>query len=269
MIMTMRQTLCAIAVWVITVAAQAQTDLYIGARGGLNIPKLTASGDNPMSKGYSSRLAGNGGIFAEFRFSELFSLQPMIEYTQQGGLRKGMQAIPAAMLPGELGQIPSMVGEKYLYANFKSETTFDYLMVPVLAKFGWNLSDRRFRVYVSGGPFVSFLLGAHQSTSGTSTLYVDPAGDMSLDYLLGSLSGVPAQGEVPMDDERSITDEVYRVNYGVSANVGLSYEVAERHHLLLEVGGNYGFHKLQKSAEIGENRIGAGTVVVGYAFKLK
>ena len=250
-------------------SVQAQTDIYIGVRGGLNIPKLTASGDNPMSKGYSSRLAGNGGIFVEFQFNELFSIRPMVEYTQQGGLRKGMQAIPAAMLPAEMQSIPAMVGEKFMYADFKSETTFDYIMIPVLANFGWNLKNIPARVHVNAGPFVSFLLDAKQVTSGSSLMYVDPAGDMTMDYLLGTLMGVPPQRALPMANERNIKDEVNPVNFGVSANVGISYEVAPRHNILLEVGGNYGFRELQKSAENGENRIGAATVVVGYAFKLK
>lgn len=247
---------------------KAQSDIFIGARGGLNIPKLTASGDNPMSKGYSSRLAGNGGIFAEFRFTELFSLQPMIEFTQQGGKRKGMQAIPTAMMPEQMQQIPAMFNEQYLYADFKSETTFDYIMIPILAKFGYNLNNTPIRLYVNVGPFASFLLGAKQITKGNSFLYVDPTGDTTIDYL-GTLTGAPAMGEVSMDENRSITDEVNRVNYGVSANIGVSYEITPRHNILLEVGGNYGFRKLQKSAENGENRIGAATFVVGYAYKLK
>ncbi|MCD7899049.1 MAG: PorT family protein [Bacteroides sp.] len=250
-------------------AVQAQKDIYLGVRGGLNIPKLTASGDNPMSKGYSSQLSGNSGIFAEFRLNELFSLQPMVEYTRQGGSRDGMQAIPAALMPGDAQQVPAMVGEKYLYADFKSETSFDYIMVPVLAKFGWNLKNTPVRVFVSGGPFVSFLLKAKQKASGNSHLYVDPAGDMTMDYLLGSLTGAAAQGEISMKADRTITDEVQRVNYGVSANIGASYAIAPRHNLLLEVGANYGFRKLQKSSENGQNRIGALTVTVGYAYKLK
>ena len=250
-------------------AIQAQKDIYIGVRGGLNIPKLTASGENPMSKGYSSRLAGNGGIFAEIRFSELFSIRPMVEYSQQGGLRDGLQAIPVAMLPEEMHSIPAMVGEKYMYADFKSETSFDYLMIPILANFGWNLNNMPARVYVNAGPFVSFLLDANQKTSGSSLMYVDPAGDMTMDYLLGTLAGVPPQGMIPMDAKRKIKNEVFPVNYGVSANIGISYELAPLHNVLLEVGGNYGFRKLQKSVEIGENRIGAATVVVGYAYKLK
>ena len=250
-------------------AMQAQTDIFIGVRGGLNIPKLTASGENPMSKGYSSRLAGNGGIFAEIQFSELFSIRPMIEYTQQGGLRDGLQAIPVAMLPEEMHSIPAMVGEKFLYADFKSETTFDYIMIPVLANFGWNLSNVPARVYVNAGPFASFLLNANQKTSGSSFMYVDPAGDMTMDYLLGTLAGVPPQGMLPMDNKRDITDEVNSINFGVSANLGISYKLTPLHSILFEVGGNYGFRKLQKSIENGENRIGAATVVVGYSYKIK
>ena len=248
---------------------QAQGDIYIGVRGGLNIPKLTASGDNPMSKGYSSRLAGNGGIFAEIQFSELFSLRPMVEFTQQGGKRDGIQAIPIAMLPANAQSVPAMVGEKFLYADFKSETTFNYIMIPILANFGRNLSNIPARVYFNAGPFVSFLLNAKQETNGSSHLYVDPAGDMTMDYLLGTLAGMPAQGEISMTDKRAITNEVNKVNYGVSANIGISYEIAPKHNILFEVGGNFGFRELQISPENGENRIGAVTVVVGYALKLR
>lgn len=264
----MKKITCVAALLLMSCAMQAQKEIYIGVRGGLNIPKLTASGDNPMSKGYSSRLAGNGGIFAEFRFNELFSLQPMIEYTQQGGKRKGMQAIPMAMMPTEMQQVLAMVDEKFMYADFKSETKFDYIMVPLLAKFGWDLKNTPFRLYVDAGPFVSFLLGAKQITHGSSLLYADPAGDMTIDYLLGSLAGTPAQGEVDLHNNRNIIDDVYRINYGVSVNVGASYRVAPRHYLIVEVGGNYSFRKLQKSGANGENRIGAATVVVGYAYKL-
>ena len=195
-----------------TYAVQAQTEIYIGARGGLNIPKLTASGDNPMSKGYSSLLAGNGGIFAEFRFNELFSFQPMVEYTRQGGVRKGLQAIPTAMMPEDAKKVPAMVGEEYLYADFKSETTFDYIMVPLLAKFGWDLPSVPVRVFVSGGPFVSFLLGANQTATGRSRMYVDPAGDMTMDYLLESLQGITPKNEVSMDADRNITDDLNSKN---------------------------------------------------------
>lgn len=277
-------------------AVQAQKEIYFGARGGLNIPKLTASGDNPMSKGYSSRLAGNGGIFAEFRFTDMFSIQPMIEYTQQGGKRDGMQAIPTAMMPKKLSELIPAEYHPYivaagagdvltadlLYADFKSETKFDYLMIPVLAKFGWKLNNSPIRLYVDAGPFVSFLLGAKQVTKGNSFLYLEgnrklsevfapfiaAAESMGIDA--GSLQQLQGMlSSQSMSADRNIKDNVYKVNYGVSANIGLSYEIAPRHNLLFEVGGNYGFRKMQKSSANGQNRIGAGTVIVGYAYRLK
>lgn len=255
---------------IISLSASAQLGISFGARAGLNIPKLSASGDNPMSKGYESRLAGNAGIFAEFHFNDLFSIQPMIEYTQQGGKRNGMQAIPARMLPPELLQQGGQLGLDYLYADFKSETKFNYLMIPVLAKFGWKLGqDSPFRVHVSAGPYISFLLSARQVTHGNSYIYVDPAGDMTLDYLLTSLAGAEPIGSRDMTIDREIKGEMNSINYGVSANGGLSYEINPKNSLIFEVGGNYGFRVLQKDSQNGENRIGAVTVTLGYAYRFR
>lgn len=251
--------------------AAAQVGVSIGATGGLNIPKLSAFGDNPMSKGYKSKLAGHAGVFAEIHFSDLFSLQPKVEYTQLGGRRNGMQAIPAEMLPAELTSLQAGFGLEYLYADFKSKTSFDYLMIPVLAKLGWDLGKRSpFRVHVGIGPFVSFLLSAKQVTEGRSYLYVDAGGDMTLDYLVNTLVSNQIQiGEKDMSVDRDIKDEVRSTNYGIAGNLGLSYSIAERHSVFLEGGANYGLVKLQKDAKNGENRIGAATVTLGYAYRIK
>lgn len=266
----MKKVILVLTSVMISIGASAQLGISFGARAGLNIPKLTASGDNPMSKGYESRLAGNGGIFAEFHINEMFSIQPSVEYTQQGGKRNGMQAIPARMMPPEFAQLGSKFGFNYLYADFKSETKFNYLMVPVLAKFGWQLQEQSpFRVHVSAGPFVSFLMSAKQVTKGASYLYTDARGDMKLDYILTTLAGMDPIGEKNMDADRKIKDEMKSVNYGVSANVGLSYALNAKNSLIFEVGGNYGFAKLQKDAQNGENRIGAATITLGYAYKFK
>ncbi len=69
------------------------------------------------------------GVFAEFRMSDLFSIEPMVEYSSQGGKKNGLQAFPvppdlAAMFPP--GQVPT-----YLYANFNSEAKINYLMIPI------------------------------------------------------------------------------------------------------------------------------------------
>ncbi|PVD50722.1 hypothetical protein DC498_18305 [Terrimonas sp.] len=69
----------------------------IGIRGGLTIPNLSSGSGadvNPLNEGYSSRLGAGFGIFADFKISKLFSLQPMLEYSQQGGKKNGFQAFP-------------------------------------------------------------------------------------------------------------------------------------------------------------------------------
>lgn len=242
-----------------SIGLYAQTSISIGAKAGLNIPKITAAGNNPMSKGYSSRLAGNAGIFGEFRFSELFAIEANVMYTQQGGKRDGMQAVPAAMIPQGV-DVPPGITIEYLYADFKSETKFNYIMVPIHAKFGWRMGAASpFRVDVGAGPFVSFLMSAKQITKGNSPIYFDQKGTM------------PVTPIIDMAKDRKITDEMRRVNFGVSAAASLSYDLdaAAKHRIFLEVGGNYGFVKLQRNATNGQNRIGAGTVALGYSMRIK
>ncbi|MGZ3833046.1 MAG: outer membrane beta-barrel protein, partial [Mucilaginibacter sp.] len=97
--------------------ANAQ-NFYLGVRGGISIPNLTAGGSNqnPLNTGYSSRLGPDAGAFAEFKFSNLFSLQPMIEYSSQGGKKNGMQAFPTpAQFAAFFDPRPAPT---YLYANY-------------------------------------------------------------------------------------------------------------------------------------------------------
>ncbi|MGL4368281.1 MAG: outer membrane beta-barrel protein, partial [Spirochaetota bacterium] len=145
-------------------------NITLGAKGGLSIPNLTAWGDsNPISDGYKSRLGADGGVYALHDFSELFAVSLGVEYCAQGGVKEGFQAFPVpdqykAFLPDQ----------EYLWADFKSEAKFDYLLIPLLARVSWApRSQPRFKVYVSAGPFAGFLLKARQITRGTSDIYLD------------------------------------------------------------------------------------------------
>ncbi len=224
----------------------------LGIRGGMSIPNLTAGSDQtPLSTGYSSRLGADGGIFAEFKFSNLFSLQPMIEYSDQGGKKDGVQAFP---LPAAYSAYSSLFPSGYLYANYNSVAKLNYLMLPVLAKFGWNLCSSRFRIYVDAGPFVSYLISAHQVTSGESLIYSSPSETQPLP--------APAQSFNATTD---IRDQLYTVNMGIEGNLGISYKLC-RGNIFIEGGGNYGFLNIQKNPQDGKNNTGAGTVAVGYEY---
>jgi len=214
----------------------------VGLRGGISIPNLTAAGtENPINSGYKSRLGSDLGIFGEYKVSELLSVQAMAEYSEQGGKKNGLQAITNPQPPPQ-----------YLYGTFNSEAKLNYFMVPILAKFGWNLKTSRFRIYVSGGPFVSFLLSAKQVTSGQSPLYLDPAG-------LQPIS--PTQS---FDGTQDIKSQLNSTNFGVEGNVGLMYRKGPN-NFFIEGGGNYGLLNIQKGTENGKNNTGAATLVVGYS----
>jgi hypothetical protein len=244
--------LCSIVCW----QASAQ-NFGIGIRGGLSIPNLSAgSGNqNPLNTGYSSRLGPDAGIFGEFKFSSLFSLQVMAEYSSQGGKKDGLQAFttpPQVSAEFSAGQSP-----QYLYANYNSTAKLNYLMLPVLAKFGWNFKGSPWRFYVDAGPFAGFLLTAKQVTSGESQFYTDPAGTQPL-----------PGGAQSFNNTEDIKNQLHTVDFGIEGNVGFSYQLGPG-NLFIEGGGNYGFLNIQKGTANGKNNTGAATVNLGYIYWFK
>jgi hypothetical protein len=205
-----------------------------------------------LNTGYKSRLGGDAAIFAEFRLTPVFSIQPMIEYSSQGGKKEGMQAFPT---PPEYAQMFPQGAPEYLYADFKSEAKLNYLLVPVLAKFGWGIHNAPLRIYVDAGPFAGFLLSAHQVLNGTSNIFMDPKGQQQL-----------TQTPQKFDSTKNIKDQLNTFNFGVSGNIGIAYQFANS-SIFLEGGGNYGFLNIQKGNANGKNHTGAGTVDVGYAYR--
>lgn len=250
----MKKTFYLSAVCILLYTTSFAQDLSLGFRGGISIPNLTAgSGNqNPLNTGYSSRLGPEAAVFAELWFSEVFSLQPMLEYSAQGGKKNGLQAFTT---PDEVkAMFPEGQAPQYLYANYNSEAKMNYLLLPVLAKTGWNFGKSPFRIYISAGPFVGLLLSAHQVTSGKSELYTDPGGQQPLPG--GSLS---------FDDNTNVRGSLHRVNAGVEGNLGLSYRLM-RGSIFIEGGGNYGFFNIQKYAVDGKNNTGAAMVALGYRY---
>jgi hypothetical protein len=232
-------------------------NLTLGVRGGLSIPNLTAGGNeqNPLNTGYSSRLGPDASLFAEFKFSDLFSMEPMVEYSSQGGKKDGLQAFPTPAQIAAGYQQQGQTAPTYLYANYKSQAKLNYLMVPILAKFGWNFAKASpWRIYVDAGPFVGFLLNAHQVTSGNSDFYADPAGTQALPY-----------GSQNFNANTSIKDQLHTVNAGVEGNVGLNYRIKSS-NIFIEGGGNYGFLNIQKGTANGKNETGAALAAIGYSY---
>jgi hypothetical protein len=235
--------------------AHAQ-NLALGIRGGISIPNLTAgSGNqNPLNTGYSSRLGPDVGVFAEFKFSNLFSIQPMVEYSSQGGKKDGMQAFTTPDQVAAGYQAQGATAPPYLYANYNSTAKLNYLMIPILAKFGWDFKNSPLRIYVDAGPFVGFLLSAHQITSGESPFYTDPSGQQAL-----------PGGAQSFNNNENIKDQLHTTNLGMEGNIGLNYKLGLS-NVFIEGGGNYGFLNIQKGTANGKNNTGAALAAVGYSY---
>ena len=228
----------------------------IGVRGGISIPNLSAGGSNqnPLNTGYSSRFGPDAGVYAEYAFSSLFSLQAMAQYSSQGGKKNGLQAFPT---PAELSaEFPAGQAPTYLYANFKSEAKINYLMIPLLGKFSFPFHHSPWKLYADAGPFVGFLLSAKQVTSGQSEFFLDPAGQQPL-----------PGGSQSLDNTQNIKSQLHGTNFGVEGNVGLQYRFG-RSAIFIEAGGNYGFVNIQKGTANGKNNTGAATGDIGYNFTL-
>ncbi|MGN6397966.1 MAG: porin family protein [Mucilaginibacter sp.] len=252
----MKKLITVLAVPFIFSLANGQ-NVAVGVRAGISIPNLTAgSGNkNPLNNGYGSRLGLDGAVFAAFKFSDVFSLRPMIEYSAQGGKKNGLQAFTT---PDELkGMFPAGQAPDYLYANYKSEARLNYLLLPVLGTAGWIIRNTRLRFYVSAGPFVGLLISAHQVTNGRSEFFTDPGGRQAL-----------PGGAQSFDNDSNVRNSLHRVNGGIEGNLGLTCPYG-RNNFFIEGGGNYGFFNIQKNAVDGKNNTGAAIVTLGYNYHLK
>jgi len=252
--------------------AYAQTKIdtprfALGIRGGISIPNLSGGGSssqNPLNTGYSSRTGLDAGIFAEFRFSGLFSLQPMLEYSAQGGKKDGLQAFPTPPALAAFFQQAGQTPPTYLYDNANSTAKINYLMLPILAKFGWDFS-KTIRFYVDAGPFLGYLVYAHQVITKSGGFDLKPDGSEPL-------SEFSPDAPKNIDSDTDIKDQLHDFNFGFEGNVGFAYKLFDGNreigYFFVEGGGDYGFLNIQKGTANGKNNIGAGTANIGYTFCL-
>jgi hypothetical protein len=230
--------------------------------------------------------------FTELQLNPTVSLRLGVEYSGLGGKKDGMQAMPTQRLITEMGNSIGMgVTEqqlaalytlasslpKYYYANVDNTAKLDYVMIPLMAQFGKNLGQSPWHVYVNAGPFASFLLSGKQVASATSKLYSDNSGTSTLwnylpaevkDFVKTEFSDIDKRlGEDVHFGTTNITGELKSSNFGVTGNLGIRYQ-CKRNYFFLEVGGNYGLIVIQDDISNGSNRIGATSVMIGYAFSL-
>jgi hypothetical protein len=227
--------------------------INIGIQGGLSVPNLSG-GNNEVSEGYTSRLAPNFGVTAEFGITNNFSIEPQINFDGQGGQRNGIQ--PVTNVPSSLPPLP---GGAYYYANFKNMSILNYIEIPVLAKYTFGLGG--FGLDVNAGPYVGFLLNATEKTSGSSQIYIDKTGTP---LTIGGFQ-VPAQS---FDANTDVTSSIHEVNFGIAGGIGIILPISGKASLSLDMRGLYGLRNVQKYAEDGTSHTGNLIISVGYSYRL-
>ncbi len=267
----MRKT-CTIFLFIgilVSVAAYSQTTKW-GIRGGVSIPNIESLDDNIYSKGYTSVTGYDFSVFGDFGITEKFSIKTDLGVIRKGGERSGMQPIPASLL-GDLAQM--LPPGQAVYANFNSEAVFTYIEIPVLAKYQWSLG-KKLGLYVNGGPYIDFMLNPTQVTSGTSSLYYDPTGNIPVQ--------IPANPQAPPQDwimvplppqdfnaETDISKDLATVDFGAMLGVGLAASIGKQSELFVDIRGAYGFIPLQKDTETyGSVHMGNVSFAVGYAYRI-
>jgi hypothetical protein len=227
--------------------------LQVGLKGGISVPEL--KGNNEQSKGYTSRLAVYAGILGDFPMTRILSVQPEINFSPQGGQRKGLQQIPADALSG----ITLPAGTN-LYANFKSTTILDYIEIPILAKFTFG---NKLKYNVCLGPHISFLVKAKTETSGTSLIYVDEGGTTPL---MKDGYTFPA---VSLDNTTDIKESIKNVNAGMQGGLGIQYLLGPG-SVFFEGRAIFGLVNIQTHPEMdGKNKTGSLAVAMGFKTTLK
>ena len=230
----------------------------IGLKGGFSATNLSAgsSSNNPLSSGYATVFGPDAGIFIEYKISDNISIQPVLEYSTQGGKKNGLQAFPTPEATKFF--FPPGTAPKYLYANFNNSVKITYFMVPVLLKLSWELEEGSpFKFHVAGGPFFGYLYQANSVSTGTSTVYSDSKG----------LNAVPVLPPQSFNTNTDLKPQLQKYNYGIEGNIGITakLDLISQNFVFLEIGGNYGLLNIQKIADNGKNNTGAAVISLGYS----
>jgi hypothetical protein len=222
---------------------------WFGVHGGLSIPDLSGGKGNAISTNYTSRLAGNFGIQADYAITQKFSIDVELNYAGQGGKRDGLQ--PVTNLPPQYQAL--VPPGDYLYGNFKNTAAFDYLELPILARLNWG---KAFQFYVNAGPYLGYLLHAEEKTKGSSYIFEDPQGNQPI-----------SPEPVDFTANTNITSDIHKFNVGVTGGIGISRSFG-RNLFFLDGRFEYGLLNIQKYTADGKDHTGNVLVSLGYSYRL-
>lgn len=140
-------------------AQEAANDIRFGVKAGINVANISIKA-NGVSISPSSVLGGTGGFFATIPVSSAVSVQPELLY--------------------------SMLGYKISSGGLSGTANYNYLVLPLLVKYGF--AESGFAAYA--GPQIGYLLSAKEKSGGMSEdakdglKKTDVAGIIGVEYTL-------------------------------------------------------------------------------------
>ncbi|WMJ72179.1 porin family protein [Cytophagaceae bacterium ABcell3] len=137
-------TFVAVAFVATLTSLNADAQVALGVRGGVNIAKLYKIGPGEWS---SDEIGPHLGLIIGYSFSQKFSLQTEVNYSGQGDL---------------IGYIRSEDG---LTESGVINTRINYLSIPVLAKA--RFGSEKFGFFINGGPYIGYALSGRFRESHT------------------------------------------------------------------------------------------------------
>ena len=248
----------------VTVTSFAQETKY-GFRAGVGIPNLKSTDDNIFSKDYESVAGFDGSIFGDFGITERFSIKAELGYSRKGGERNGVQPIP----PTTLGPLEAIAQGNPVWAEFDNTAIFNYIEIPILAKYEWDLGSK-WGVYVNAGVYVDFIINPEQVTNsnGEVPLYWDEAQTMPIKF---PVENVPPEFwpaiEADLSATTDISADLATMDFGGMWGLGFTFALSEHSELLADIRGSYGFIPLQNDTDTyGTVHMGNMTFAVGYQY---
>ncbi len=233
------------------VGMQSCAQFSIGVRSGLSLPGLRCTHEKSEASGW--REAAYGGMHLSIQLNRLFSLQPELNYSPQGGENNGLQEVSPDNVYGI--KLPTT-----LYASFDRRSVLNYLEIPILL----TMKAGREVIYKAyGGPYIAFLLSAKTQTRGSSRLYLDKNGQVPY-----APNGEPIPA-FSFDQNTNLWKTVRKINGGVQGGLGVGYPLRGG-RFLIDVRGILGMTNIHTDlAKDGQNKTGSLLMTVGYELDLR
>ena len=247
----------------------AQKTKY-GVRTGVSIPSLNSKDNNIYSKDYLSVTGFDFSVFGDFGITENFSIKAELGYVRKGGERNGMQPIPPTTIPPALGSL--LPPGTAIWAEFDNKAVFNYIEIPVLAKYEWHLGSI-WGIYVNAGPYIDFMINPKQVTSSENNLpiYLDEnETPLMVPYPPDYQTLGPAFAPNGFTAETDISKDLATVDFGAMLGVGASVAISDNSEILFDIRGAYGFIPMQNDVDTyGSVHMGNVSFALGYAYTIK